>query len=223
MDSSTLSNRDERVLSLLFDSESQAQSIGVETGNCPEVLPSDSDTEAIRSITRRAVALAEGGLLRESECLLNESIEKYPSARAASLNNRAQVRRLAGNVDGALEDLNRVIKEETKEETKVISSRNCKWLSDAHAHRATIYLLLAKREISGRLSETLDEEIFEEWASRDFATAGRYGNELARAMAVRVNPYAKLCGAIVQTALQKEMQPDQSRNYRERTDLGFSM
>lgn len=206
MDNNTLSNRDERVLSLLFDSESQAQSIVVKARNCPEVPLSDSDTEAIRLITRKAVELAEGGLFQEAECLLNESIEKYPSAKAASLNNRAQVRRLAGNVDGALEDLNRVI----KEETKVVSSRSCKWLSDAHAHRATIYLLLAKREISGRLSETLDEEIFEEWASRDFATAGRYGNELARAMAVRVNPYAKLCGAIVQTALQKEMQPDRS-------------
>lgn len=47
----------------------------------------------------------------------------------------------------------------------------------------------------------------EESASHDFAMAGKYGSQLARAMSVRTNPYAKLCGAIVQTAMQAEMRP----------------
>jgi hypothetical protein len=34
---------------------------------------------------------------------------------------------------------------------------------------------------------------------------GRYGNELAREMAVRTNPYAKLCGGIVKGALMEEV------------------
>ncbi len=34
---------------------------------------------------------------------------------------------------------------------------------------------------------------------------GRYGNDVAREMAVRTNPYAKLCGNIVKEAMRGEM------------------
>ena len=44
----------------------------------------------------------------------------------------------------------------------------------------------------------------EEAASRDFAAAARYGDEVAREMSVRTNPYAKMCGAIVRNALKEE-------------------
>jgi len=33
---------------------------------------------------------------------------------------------------------------------------------------------------------------------------GRYGNEMARAMSVATNPYAKLCGGIVKEAMRAE-------------------
>jgi hypothetical protein len=33
---------------------------------------------------------------------------------------------------------------------------------------------------------------------------GRYGNEIARALAVSANPTAKLCGEMVREALRKE-------------------
>lgn len=39
----------------------------------------------------------------------------------------------------------------------------------------------------------------------DFQQGGRYGNEIARQMAVKTNPYAKMCGAIVKEAMRKEM------------------
>ena len=44
----------------------------------------------------------------------------------------------------------------------------------------------------------------EEMASRDFASAARFGDEVAREMSVRTNPYAKMCGAIVKNALREE-------------------
>lgn len=44
----------------------------------------------------------------------------------------------------------------------------------------------------------------EELASGDFAAAARYGDEAAREMSVRTNPYAKMCGAIVKNALREE-------------------
>ncbi len=45
---------------------------------------------------------------------------------------------------------------------------------------------------------------FEESASRDFTMGGRYGNEVAKALAVASNPTAKLCGAMVKEAMRKE-------------------
>jgi hypothetical protein len=48
-------------------------------------------------------------------------------------------------------------------------------------------------------------EQLEEMASRDFEMGGRYGNDVAREMAVRTNPYAKLCGNIVKGAMRGEM------------------
>lgn len=33
---------------------------------------------------------------------------------------------------------------------------------------------------------------------------GRYGNEIAKALAVRANPTAKLCGEMVREAMRKE-------------------
>ncbi len=45
---------------------------------------------------------------------------------------------------------------------------------------------------------------FEENASRDFMIAGRYGNEIGKALAVATNPTAKLCGEMVKEAMKKE-------------------
>jgi len=47
---------------------------------------------------------------------------------------------------------------------------------------------------------------FEEEASRLFRRGGRYGSEVAQAMAVHTNPHAKLCGSIVQQAICKEIE-----------------
>lgn len=48
---------------------------------------------------------------------------------------------------------------------------------------------------------------FEAAASRDFALGGRYGNEIAKGLAVATNPTAKLCGQIVREAMKKEYGP----------------
>ena len=49
-----------------------------------------------------------------------------------------------------------------------------------------------------------DQARCEELASRDFGVAGRYGHKTAQSLAVKTNPYAKLCGQIVKEALQRE-------------------
>lgn len=50
----------------------------------------------------------------------------------------------------------------------------------------------------------MDKPELEELASRDFAAAARYGDDVAREMSVRTNPYAKMCGSIVRNALVEE-------------------
>lgn len=103
-----------------------------------------------------------------------------------------------------------------------LSPVQARLLSDAHTHRG--YLLLqASRHIknlsqdnilkqSARSTillpshlQSLDADKLEELASRDFQDGGRFGNDIARQMAVMTNPYAKMCGAIVREAMRKEI------------------
>lgn len=51
----------------------------------------------------------------------------------------------------------------------------------------------------------LDHDAIEAFVRRDLEAAGRYGDEGARDLAVRLNPYAKLCGDVVREAMRREM------------------
>jgi hypothetical protein len=52
----------------------------------------------------------------------------------------------------------------------------------------------------------LGPERLEEMASWDFQQGGRYGNPVAKQLAVHTNPYAKMCGAIVRDAMKAEIE-----------------
>jgi tetratricopeptide (TPR) repeat protein len=206
-----LSTRDTSILNLLFDPEAQqtvAAADDPENDDQPILGPTSSATqlEDARLVEQRAVLLAEEGSLQEAEDLLSWAIKDYPTEQPSLWSNRAQVRRLSGNVSGALSDLSQAIRIATPPKHTAPTIENAKVLSCAYTHRATIHMLAGRGEISGAL-ETDSPERLEEYASHDFAMAGRYGSDLARAMAVRTNPYAKMCGSIVQTAMKNEMQP----------------
>jgi hypothetical protein len=203
-----LSPRDAGILNLIFDPESQAtKPEPVNTSpSLPEPRPSMDELRGIRRAESSAIRLAEIGSLDEAERLLSDIIAKYSTVQPSLWSNRAQVRRLTGNVQGALDDISEAIRITTPLRNTMPSTENARILSHAHTHRATIYLLVARGEITGILQGQSPEQL-EERASHDFAVAGRYGSDLAKAMAVRTNPYAKMCGAIVQTALKKEMDP----------------
>lgn len=82
-----------------------------------------------------------------------------------------------------------------------VSEHQARILRTAYSHRAYLYLKAAERgEWQGKSKSEL-----EELASRDFGLAARYGDEKAREMSVRTNPYSKLCGAIVREALGEEI------------------
>ncbi|UPK89515.1 hypothetical protein LCI18_000450 [Fusarium solani-melongenae] len=98
--------------------------------------------------------------------------------------------------------------------TAPISPQAARTLSMAHTQRAAMYLKTAKLllhrslDVDQGLRESKWEKLdFEEAASRDLALGGRYGNQIAKGLAVSVNPTAKLCGQIVREAMKKEYGP----------------
>ncbi|KAL7803187.1 hypothetical protein V8C43DRAFT_270512 [Trichoderma afarasin] len=115
----------------------------------------------------------------------------------------------------ALEDMETAIRLLTPPSpTTPMSSQAARTLSMAHTQRAAIYLRTAKLlsdrqlDIDGSREESTWSRIeFEEAASRDLALGGRYGNQIAKALAVSVNPTAKLCGQMVREAMKKEYGP----------------
>lgn len=114
-----------------------------------------------------------------------------------------------------LRDLNRCIMLLSPQTPKSpISPQAARTLAAAHTQRAALFHRTARLLAEGRkldLHPAVFRELaswrgfdFEEAASRDFAWGGRYGNEIAKALAVRVNPTAKLCGEIVRGAMKSE-------------------
>ncbi|KAK3943478.1 hypothetical protein QBC46DRAFT_446836 [Diplogelasinospora grovesii] len=98
-----------------------------------------------------------------------------------------------------------------------LSPQAARTLSNAHTQRAAIYHMTSKLISSspsplsvdpGRREAGWTKLEFEENASRDFALGGRYGNEIAKGLAVSTNPTAKLCGQMVREAMKKEYGPD---------------
>ena len=95
-----------------------------------------------------------------------------------------------------------------------ISPQAGKTLSLAHTQRAAMYHLTSKAlqaedkvGVGERKESKWTKVDFEEAASRDFALGGRYGNDIAKGLAVSTNPTAKLCGEIVREAMKKEYGP----------------
>jgi hypothetical protein len=90
-----------------------------------------------------------------------------------------------------------------------ISLQAGKTLAQSYTQRGALYHVTARQmasdpDASLRISRFWTRDDLEEMASRDFMMGGRYGNEIARSLAVATNPAAKLCGAVVKQAMQEE-------------------
>ncbi|KAI1245492.1 hypothetical protein MGN70_012382 [Eutypa lata] len=115
----------------------------------------------------------------------------------------------------ALSDLDEAIKLLTPRSLFAsISPQASKTLSMSHTQRAAMYHMTAKSlqpgdkaDVGVRKETGWTQIEFEEAASRDFASGGRYGNDIAKGLAVSTNPTAKLCGQIVREAMKKEYGP----------------
>ncbi|RPA99484.1 hypothetical protein L873DRAFT_1738448 [Choiromyces venosus 120613-1] len=197
---STLTINDSTVLTQLFDLESAPTSA---SPSIDPSLPSDphipSDLlQTLKQTELKAIKLAESSptSLPESRKLLEELTITHPTY-ASGHNNLAQVlRMLSAPATEILPHLNEAIKlSSPPTPTSPLSPSQAKILSQAYTQRAAIYYSMFKQE---------GDEDMEAAASRDFFEGGRYGNSIAREMAVRTNPYARLCGAIVKEAMKNE-------------------
>lgn len=96
-----------------------------------------------------------------------------------------------------------------------MSPHAAKTLSMAHTQRAALYHHTSKMLAKGGEVDVAEDRKEARWqkldfegaASLDFAMGGRYGNEIAKGLAVSTNPTAKLCGQIVREAMKKEYGP----------------
>ncbi|KAI0181420.1 hypothetical protein GGR52DRAFT_567645 [Hypoxylon sp. FL1284] len=133
----------------------------------------------------------------------------------ADIDSKEEAGRKAQNAHVVLSDLDEAIRLLTpKAFDASISPQAGKTLSSAHTQRAAIYHTISKsfdaRDmtcLAGRRESSWSKLDFEEAASGDFALGGRYGNEIAKGLAVSTNPTAKLCGEMVATAMRKEYGP----------------
>ncbi|KAH8674756.1 hypothetical protein BGZ60DRAFT_429734 [Tricladium varicosporioides] len=146
--------------------------------------------------------------------ILVKSIEAAGIEEAVPLDTSASEEQLVDISSTILTDLSTAISILTPRTPYMpLSPQSVKTLSQAHTQRGAFYHLNAKRlSLKGaelRIDSSREEAgwrtvDFEEHASRDFMMGGRYGNEIAKALAVSANPTAKLCGEMVREAMRKE-------------------
>ncbi|KAL1601562.1 hypothetical protein SLS60_006477 [Paraconiothyrium brasiliense] len=225
----TLSANDARILSALFDPETLPSSVAASksTSAIDDSLPSHptissaqlsifeaQQNQLVQHITSSSSQVDIEAALKQE----NEIITKYPEYPSAHL-NRAMLRRMKleaslskdesifsssePEMEALFTDISHAISKTMSfpSTTSAVSPYQARILRTAYSHRAYIYLKAAELGVEWRGKSKSE---LEESASADFASAARFGDEVAREMSVRTNPYAKMCGAIVRNALAEE-------------------
>jgi hypothetical protein len=227
---STLSTNDARVLNALFDPETLPSSVAksqdasaIDTSLPPHPHMSASQLSTLEAqqdeIVRRISTSSNISEIDAAITELDRIVEKTPSYASAYINRAMLLRmklesQLSASqhifshsipaVQPLFANLSRAVHLSlpASSPTAPVSSYQAKILRIAYSHRAYLYLKAAE---TGTSLQNLEKSELEELASKDFAAAARYGDEVAREMSVRTNPYAKMCGAIVKNALKEEM------------------
>ncbi|EUC36300.1 hypothetical protein COCVIDRAFT_27804 [Bipolaris victoriae FI3] len=233
MPNTSLSANDARILNALFDPETLPSSVAKSRDNASidKSLPPDprisapelSDLEKRQNdIIRNVSSNSDKTTIDDAITQLNTTLALWPNYASAHV-NRAMLRRMrmeasltegqtifsapTHDIEDLFYDLSRAIHLSLPASSPAdpVSEYAARILRTAYSHRAYLYLKAVEAET---LLNGLSKSELEELASKDFAQAARYGDEVAREMSVRTNPYAKMCGAIVRNALQEEMKSE---------------
>ncbi|KAM6159059.1 tetratricopeptide repeat protein 36 [Rhynchocyon petersi] len=138
----------------------------------------DEDSIFPQEQLQQTKALELQGVMAAEAGDFSTALEKFGQAicllpeRASAYNNRAQARRLQGDVAGALEDLERAVQ-----------------LSGGRGRAGRQGFV--QRGLLARLQGRDDD------ARRDFELAARLGSPFARRQLVLLNPYAALCNRML--------------------------
>ncbi|KAI7886713.1 hypothetical protein K492DRAFT_155584 [Lichtheimia hyalospora FSU 10163] len=181
----TTSISDDAVLEFIFNPEAQGQpfsSLQQAVENKPEKEFAPELLKELQALEKQAVGHANEGRLQEALDVLDQCITREPDY-ASAYNNRAQVHRLMKNNEAAMNDLDKVISTLGKGQPSI--------LRQAYTQRAIL-----KRSQGDS-----------EGSRIDFEQGARFGNPIARTIAVQENPYAKMCNQMVMEMMSREMNP----------------
>jgi hypothetical protein len=220
-----LTNNDAAILSALFDPEA---SLAPKPEICSSLSTGDNTgtLESAQAEERDILTLIERNDSAETGsaaavAAFDELIRHYPRYGSA-YNTRAQARRMCYPFEELLQhpqELNNIIIDLATAISlssplpgiQGASPAQARVLAAAYTHRAFLLWKASRSTLPPGLLQTVDglsgasSETLEDMASRDFQAGARYGNQIAKQLAVKTNPYAKLCGQIVKEALQREM------------------
>lgn len=233
----SLSANDARILNALFDPETLPSSVAKakDTAAIDQSLPAHpsisasqlSDLEKQQNdIIRNVSSNSSRATIDDAISQLDKTISAHPNYASAHI-NRAMLRRM--RIEASLQDSQNIFSAPPPQDiedlfhdlsraihlslpasapTAPVSAYAARMLRTAYSHRAYLYLKAVETETQ---LKGLGKSELEELASKDFASAARYGDEVAREMSVRTNPYAKMCGAIVRNALREEQKGEAAR------------
>jgi len=139
-------------------------------------LPSET-LSRVKELEKQGVIAAECGELEASIALFSQAISLAPE-RASGFNNRAQALRLMGRNQEALDDLD-----------QAVSLSDGKGMAGVNALCQRALLRLLKGDEPGAMD--------------DVKTASLQGNDFARSMLVRLNPYSALCNQMLREMMAK--------------------
>lgn len=220
-----LSKNDARVFEALFSSEGTASG-GPQVSNSTSSLPGITESEylqlhKIQSEALKAINVPEPevdavrGVIRT----LSDIVRQQPLF-APAYANRAQATRLlindeeifepsnAAHLQGIVDDLEHAIDQlSPTSPQETLSPTQANTLATSYTHLAYLLLLASRTdnaELPGNLKPAKGKSA-EDMASEMFRLGGLYGNQIAQEMAVKTNPYAKLCGEMVKEALKEDM------------------
>ncbi|KAF9999231.1 Tetratricopeptide repeat protein 36 [Entomortierella chlamydospora] len=177
----TVSANDAKILDMVFNPEgTMLPDKETETMINSEPIVIDPEIlKKLQALEAEGVLLAEKDNVDGAIAKFTEAIELCPTY-ASSYNNRAQAYRIQDNITGALQDLDKAI-EYGNGQTAI--------LKQAYTQRGIIKKLQGDKD----------------GAQVDFERGARYGNPVAKAVAVQDNPISQLCGAMVMEMLNKEI------------------
>ncbi|KAF9429942.1 Tetratricopeptide repeat protein 36 [Entomortierella beljakovae] len=184
MSNTTVSANDAKILDMVFNPEGTMLP-DKETTDMLNSEPTVIDPDLLKKLKAfeaEAVLLAERDDISGAMAKFTEAIELCPTY-ASAYNNRAQAHRIQENTAAALQDLDKAIE---------YGNGQPDILKQAYTQRGIIKKLKGDKD----------------GAQVDFERGARYGNPVAKAVAVQDNPISQLCGAMVMEMLNKEMSKD---------------